>query len=144
MIFRAKPCYPVRSLHSCLMKLFPSLLAIVLGTAPLRAGDGYQYEASAAKEVVALVKTIKVGEVVKVRRVNMDFDRLEENSYTAVFFSHKRDFAPENQFTVNVTEQQKTFLETCAMVYLRRTANGWQYLGTKVSRDAKGVLIYQY
>lgn len=90
------------------MKLFPSLLAIAvaLGTAPVRAGDGYQCEASAAKEVVALVKTIKVGEVVKVRRVNMDFDRLEENSYTAVFFSHKRDFAPENQFTVNVTDSK--------------------------------------
>lgn len=128
------------------MRVFPSLLtiAVVLGTTPLHAGDGYQYEASAAKEVVALAETIRVGEVVKVRRVNTDFDRLEENSYVAIFFSYKRDFAPENQFTVNVTEQQKTFLETCAMVYLRRTADGWQYLGTKVSRDAKGVLIYQY
>ena len=108
------------------------------------AGDGYNLEATEVRFAVKAADKAKPGDVLKLRRFSADFDYLDDTSYTAVFFDHKRGAWPESEIKVTVTEAQKLRLENAATVYLRRNAGGWEVIGTNVARDAKGVTVWRY
>ena len=119
------------------------LLTLAL-TVTSNAGEGYDREG----DILSITRdaaTIKVGQVVRINEGSRDFDYIRDSTDTmAVVFFHRRGYAPKNELTFRVTVRQRSHVEVSAKVYLRRTADGWEYLGSQVGRDPQGKTVWRY
>lgn len=118
---------------------------LVLMVAASIGADGYTKQVSFAQLQHEKTKT---GEVYKVRQYKVELTTLEENRVQAELFSDVRE--AERTVKLTVTKQQSKFLElsawnaTAGSIFLRKTAAGWEYLGSKISRDPNGQTVFQY
>lgn len=117
------------------MKAFVFVLALCCSAL---AEDGYKKEL----QLIALQKEAhRAGDVYKIRQFKAENEGSEKEP-SVVFYTYTRHTGFEVKVTM--TTQQWILVKHSQIAFIRRNSTGWEYLGTRTSRDQKGKLIFDY
>lgn len=117
-----------------------SLIALLLLSCVAGGADGYTHEMQFGS---MQLETARTGEVYKFRKFKVESLSSEsEPIVEAIIFAHTKHDLP--WIKLKVDHWQWKFLKSVPTIYLKKTSTGWQYLGSRFTRDPKGNLLYEY
>ena len=119
------------------MKPFLALL-LCLSLSAL-AEDGYRKE---LPFLALMQEKPKEGDVYKVRQYAAQKESDNGPTVEAVLFAYSRHTGPEVK--LSLTAAQWPFVRLSQAIFLRKTATGWEYLGSRIERDQRGKIVFRY
>ena len=84
----------------------------------------------------------KPGEVVRMTMFSVETEEAVRETVPVVFYEQRRYVAEE--FKLTLTAKQWYDVERARFCYLRRTKDGWEFLGTITRQNAKGQWVYDW
>lgn len=115
-----------------------SVLILAALSCSALAEDGYKKEV----QLISLQhEPHRAGDVYKIRQFRVENEGSEKEP-SVVFYTYNRHTGFEVRVTM--TTQQWRLVRHSQTAFIRRNATGWEYLGTRTSRDQKGRLVFDY
>lgn len=114
-----------------------TLAALLLSASVAFAADGYQHQTNF--DGLSDLK-VKTGDIVKVRNFNKERISPSGPSVDVLIF-YRRNI--DNEIKLKMTAQDWALLEHSNTMYLRRSGEQWELLGTEIYRDAKGQIKFR-